>query len=271
VSTVLALCSSITWGVSDYVGGVTTRAAPAVTVVLWAHIIGLAVVLVGATAFGGTLDPASIGWAMGAGAAGALGLVALYHGLATQRMAAVAPTAAVVGAAIPVITGIALGERPTFPSVFGIVIALPALWLVSLTSEGRHSLEVGPGLLAGGGFGAFFVLLAQVPETGSLWPLVPARIASATLLTVIVVLTGKPLTVGRAAVPGVGVAGATDVLANMFYLAAVQRGLLSTVAVLSSLYPAVTVVLARLRGESLSSMQWTGVTLSIISLALIAT
>jgi len=130
VSNVLALGSSLVWGVSDYVGGIVTRRAPAQVVVLWSQAVGFFVVLAGSVLIGGALDVGSALWGAAAGVGGAVALVSFYQGLATGRMAVVAPVASLVGAALPVVAGLALGERPGSLTLAGIAVAIPAIWLV---------------------------------------------------------------------------------------------------------------------------------------------
>ncbi len=274
MSDALALLSSLTWGVSDYVGGRVTRRASAVAVVLWSQVVGLAFGALGAPLFGGGLQLSWALWGIGAGLGGGLGLVALYQGFAFGRMAVVAPLASVVSAALPVVAGVAAGERPSPSAILGITVAVPALWLVTRSPE--SSLDPTPvapsvrlGVMAGVGFGLFFVLLGQVPVEAGLWPLVPARASSVLLMTGLVLMGRGSGTVSRLVIPGVVFAGAGDMLANMLFLSAAQRGLLSTASVLASLYPAVTVALARIFGEAVRGTQWAGVALSLMAVGLI--
>ena len=243
---------------------------PARVVVLWSQALGLVVAAVGAVLFGGDLGVSAALWGGAAGIGGAVALVSFYQGLASGRMAVVAPVAALVGAGLPLVVGLALGERPSGFALTGMAIALPAIWLVS-QAEGDFDLNgLGLALTAGIGFGLFFVFLGQTPDDAGLWPLVPARIASVLTMTVATVATKTPVRVARAAIPGITVAGSGDMMANMLFLAAVQSGLLSVVSVLASLYPAVTVILARVFGERVTPTQGFGVALAVLAAGLIA-
>jgi drug/metabolite transporter (DMT)-like permease len=271
VSNLLALGSSLVWGVSDYVGGSITRAAPAQIVVLWSQAVGFFVAVAGALIIGGRLDPVSALWGAAAGVGGAVALVSFYHGLATGRMAVVAPIASLVGAGLPIGVGLALGERPPSTTLAGIAVAIPAIWLVSggYAGEGGRA-GVGLAVAAGVGFGVFFIFLGQTPEEVGLWPLIPARVASVATMTAVAVVTGVGFRIERSLYGGILVAGAGDMTANFLFLVAAQTGLLSVVSVLASLYPAVTVLLARLFGERVSRSQWIGVALAVVSVGLIA-
>lgn len=270
MSNLLAVSSSLIWGVSDYVGGVTTRWAPAPVVVFWSQALGLFAAIAGALLVGGELQSSSVIWGSAAGVGGAVALVAFYQGLASGRMAVVAPIAALVGAGLPVVVGLVLGERPRGLTLVGMAIALPAIWLVSRVETGFDWNGLGLALTAGVGFGLFFVFLGQAPDDAGLWPLVPARIASVLTMAVAIMATKTPLKVARKTYPGIAVAGVGDMLANMLFLLAVQTGLLSVVSVLASLYPAVTVILAWSFGERVTAAQWSGVGLAIAAAAFIA-
>ena len=270
MSNLLALGSSLVWGVSDYVGGIVTRRAPAQIVVLWSQAIGFFVALFGSAFVGGVLDLNSALWGAAAGVGGAVALVSFYQGLATGRMAVVAPIASLVGATLPVVVGLALGERPGSLTLAGIAVAIPAIWLVSGGEAGSERTGVGLAVAAGVGFGAFFIFLGQTPDEAGLWPLVPARIASVATMTAAALYARSGFRVDRRLTSGIVVAGSGDMLANMLFLAAVQIGLLSVVSVLASLYPAVTVILARLFGERVSVSQWLGVVLAVVAVGLIA-
>jgi drug/metabolite transporter (DMT)-like permease len=272
VAVLLASLSSLTWGISDFVGGMTTRRVAVFVVVFWSQLVGLAVASAAAPLFGGTLSPQSALWGALGGLGGSVGILALYRGLARGRAAVVAPVAAVTGAAVPLVVGVATGDRPVLTAWMGIVLALPAIWLVSRSHRHESAVGFGDGVVAGLGFGAFFVLLAFTADDAGLWPLVPARAASLAMVGIALILRREnarphpsPVLVG-----GIVVAGAGDMLANMLYLSATQRGLLSVVAVVASLYPAVTVTLARAFGERVVATQWLGVGLSLAAVGLIA-
>ena len=270
MSNLLALSSSLVWGVSDYVGGAITKRAPAQVVVLWSQAIGFFVAIAGALVIGGHLGVSSALWGAAAGVGGGVALVSFYQGLATGRMAVVAPVASLVGAGLPIVVGLALGERPSPTTLAGIAVAIPAIWLVAGGEPGEGRAGIGLAIAAGVGFGVFFVFLGQTPEEAGLWPLVPARITSVTTMTAVTMATGVGFRIERRLYGGILVAGAGDMTANMLFLVAAQTGLLSVVSVLASLYPAITVLLARIFGESVTRGQWFGVAMAMVAVGLIA-
>lgn len=268
----LASASAVAWGLSDFLGGFVTRRLPALVTVMWSQVAGLALAVVVAPLLGGPgLTRPVVIWGALAGLGGNLGLVALYQGLATGSMAVVAPISAVVGSALPIAVGLVVGERPGLAAWVGIALALPAIWLVSRTRGGVWGDGLGLGVLAGVGFGLFFVFLSFAPDDAGLWPLVPSRVVSIAAMAAIVGVRRVPSRVPARVAPGVALVGIGDMAANMAFLAAVQQGLLSLVAVVASLYPAFTVLLARLvLAEPIGRRRWAGIGLALCSLALIS-
>jgi uncharacterized membrane protein len=266
---VFASLAALTYGASDFYGGVATRRADATRVVLWSQIVGLGLACVTAPLFGGGLGAIDVGWSAAAGLAGALGLVSLYRGLSNGRSAVVAPMSGVLSGVVPAVVGFGLGERPSATTLVGFVLAAVAVWMVS---GGRFEPASGFGLgvLAGAGFGLFFVFLSQVPEAAGLWPLLPARAASVGVLLLIRRRAASP-PLDRSTKGLIGAVGAGDMAANVFILLALQRGPLGEGAVVSSLYPAVTVVLSALiLGESVRRFQWAGLAMAVVAMGLIA-
>lgn len=266
-----ASLAALAYGVSDFYGGVVTRRSDAIRVVVWSQVVGLALLLIVVWRFGGGVGPSDIGWAILAGLAGAVGLVSLYRGLSTGRAVVVAPLSGVLSGVVPAIVGFGLGERPSPVTVVGFIVAAAAVWLVS---GGRTVRAPGfaLGALAGVGFGLFFVLLSPIPDTAGLWPLVPARASSIGVLVLLQARRGLFGSPGRVSTWGlIALVGVGDTLANVFILLALQQGPLGEGAVVSSLYPAVTVLLsAILLREPVRRMQWTGLAMAIGAMALIA-
>ena len=242
----LAVLSSVAFGGADFLGGLTSRRAPAVTVVFTAHLAGLAVMAV-ATPLWGAEGPlgAAVLWGAGAGASGAIGLVALYHALATTRFSIAAPAAALFGAILPVGYGLMIGDRPTLLAWLGVAVAIPSLLLITATRRGEGSAvrtdarrAVFWGALAGLGFALFGIFISRSSVDAGLWPLVGARAASIPVVAALALGLRRPL---LATPPALGLAlvvGAADMGANILYLAALHRGLISLVVVVGSLYPA---------------------------------
>jgi drug/metabolite transporter (DMT)-like permease len=278
VAVLLALGSSASYGTADFLGGLASRRAAATAVVLVSQSVGLAT-LAAVLALTDRQLPAAVdlGWGGLAGLCGMVGLVLFYRGLAAGTMSVVAPVTAVVSAIVPVVAGLALGERPGWLAMTGIALAVPAIvllgWGGSPPGTGRHvdRRALVLAAAAGVGFGLFFVTLSRASSDAGLWPVLAARVASVTALAVLITLQrawgGVPAAVSSLSAG----AGVLDTTANGLYLLAVQRGLLSEVAVLSSLYPASTIVLAStVLHERLARLQWWGLALAGVAVVAIA-
>lgn len=247
------------------------RRMPTTMVVLWSQSVGMLLAVVAALIFpANQVDLADFAWGAVAGAVGTVGLYFLYEALARGRMAVVSPAAALVGALIPLGIGLALGERPLPVEWIGILLALPAIWLIATVGEVEGFSGLFYGFIAGAGFGSFYVAIAQTGEGSGFWPLVGARITQVTLLAVIARRQKLGLPPSGTRLP-VAVVGAADMLANVFVLLAFRSGLLTLVAVLTSLYPAVTVLLAVwILSEPIGPRQKLGLVLALVAVTLIA-
>ncbi|MGE5222495.1 MAG: EamA family transporter [Omnitrophica WOR_2 bacterium] len=270
---VFALTSAIVWGSGDFTGGYATRRQSQYSVLALAAFSGL-VFLVIAVMVRHESFPSSrgIAWAMLGGAAGALGIAAFYRALSMGYTATVAPTAAVIGAGFPVVFSIFSEGFPAPARVAGFGLALAGIWLVSRApgSTGGISRQgFVLACLAGIGFGGFLTCLGQVEPGKVFTPLVIAR--SLTLVTglLLVRLNRLPLP-SPASNPLALAAGMLDAGGNLFYVLARQFTRLDTAAVLSSLYPASTVILASLvLREKTSRSQWAGLMICLAAIALI--
>ena len=267
------LISALAWGGGDFCGGQAARR----TSVVWVLVIGelAGILLLSALALV-VREPlptlANMGYATVAGAFGTLGLAMLYRGLAVGRAAIVAPTSAVVAATIPVLVAALSVGLPGPLRVFGFALALVSIWLVSQAGDAA-AIQSGFGLAlaAGIGFGGFFVLIAQAGADRTFWPLAVARAVALPFTLGILARRGQlwhgP---GRNALWIALLSGALDVAGNLFFLLAKQYGRLDTAAVLSSLYPASTVILARLLlGEQMRRSQLFGLALALLAIVLI--
>ncbi len=273
MSAVFALLASLIYGAADFYGGVAGRRMAASAVVFWTQLVGLVLgmglsVLFPATSF----QVSDLIWGAIGGIVGTGGIYALYQGLAKARMSVVSPLAALLSALIPLAFGLAMGERPIPLEWLGVILALPAVWLVAsgVSESDESNGGVGYGILAGLGFGFFFVAIAQTGDGAGLWPLVGARGASVTLMAIW-------LLVRRIALPPpgtrllLGLVGIGDIAANVFLLLAFRSGLLTLVAVLASLYPAITVLLAVLiLKEPIAGRQRVGLGLALAAVVLLA-
>ncbi|GGQ03400.1 DMT family transporter [Streptosporangium pseudovulgare] len=273
---VLATACAVVYGTADFFGGLATRRSKVVmAVVVLSQSAGLVTVGVLLPFLPGRPSAEALGWGMAAGLSGTVGLVLFYRALATGTMSVVAPITAVTSAALPVIFGVATGDRPEPVALGGVALALVAVVLVSRESpaaeSGPRRTPVLAALVAGAGFGGFFVLLAQTPDDGGLWPLAGARTVSITMIVLLAAVTGRTLRPGRGASRIVITAGVLDMTANVLFLLAQQRGMLSLVAVLVSLYPVSTLLLARqVLGERLNAVQGAGVGVALVAVTLIA-
>jgi drug/metabolite transporter (DMT)-like permease len=270
----LALGASVSYGVGDFLGGLTSRRAHVLAVLLVSQAAGAAAVAVWVAVagepflgFGAALA------AVGAGLCGLLGLAGLYRGLAIGAMGVVAPISA-VSAAIPFTVGIARGERPSLLQVVGAFVALAGLALVSRgTGElgGRFAAGVGLALVAALGFGLFFVFLDIAADESAPWAVLVARLAATTVALVVTFAVGVSLALPRWLLLAVLAVGACDVGANVLFALATTRGLVSVVSVLTSLYPAVTVALASLLlRERLGRVQLSGAAAVLAGAAMLA-
>ncbi|HVW80422.1 MAG TPA: DMT family transporter [Mycobacteriales bacterium] len=273
----LALLSSALWGTSDFFGGTLTRRRPALTVASVSELIGLTGILIAALATGAiSSGPGYVGWGVLGGAAGTAGVLAFYQALATGTMGIVAPIAA-TGVVVPVVVGFAAGDRPSPWQVAGIVVAIIGVILASgpeLQRDGTRGTAKRPLALAGVaaiGFGVVFVAISHGAQHSTLMTLLVMRVVGVSLMAVLARATSTSLRVTRAELPLLALVGCFDVGANATFAYATRHGLLAVVSVLSSLYPAMTVILARVvHAERLGQLQLAGVVGALAGVVLIA-
>lgn len=274
----LALLSALSYGTSDFTAGLAGRRLSPSVVTGVAQTFGLGAALVAIALFSGDGPRApALAWGALSGVGSAIGTLSLYRGLAMARMTVVATLSGVLTAVIPVIVGVALGNGLSTEAAAGIVIAVPAILLVSWhpgkTSTGSGAGVVVYGVLAGAGFGLLFVALDRAGTGSGAWPLVPGQFVSVVLLTPLAVrgLHQPTRSPGTAAALTV-ITGILSGLANLLFLAATGRGELAIVAVLSALYPAFTVLLARaFLGEQWSRSQAIGLLAAAAAVVLVST
>ena len=270
---VLALASAFVWGSGDFCGGrAATRHDPFQVLGLSA-VSGITMLLVIAVAASEAFQlDRSMWWACAAGVGGACGVVALYSGLAIGSAATVAPAAAVMAAALPVLFGVATEGMPRAIQLAGFALALVGIVLVARAATDAPASRAGIrlGLLAGVGFGAFLILIAQVRESAVFVPLAVAR--AVMLATAVGAMRARGTSPpGLMSNPMALLAGVLDAGGNVLYLMAQQHVRLDIAAVLSSLYPVATVLLARvLLAEPVTRMQWLGACVCLAAVVLIA-
>jgi drug/metabolite transporter (DMT)-like permease len=270
---VFGLASALSWGAGDFSGGLATKRAPVLGVLAIAHVTGLLLLIALALAWREPLpSPTYLAWGLAAGLAGAIGLASLYRALAVGQMGLVAPVSAVLTALLPALFGALTEGMPGPLKLVGFGLALLGIWLIAGTGASAGAREgLGLALLSGCGFGLFFILAHQAAASAVFWPLVAARVGSLALVL--------PLALGRRQLPRpdprlltvVLLCGALDVAGNAFFVLAGQAGRLDVAAILSSLYPASTVLLAALLlGERVARVQFVGIVAALAAIALIA-
>lgn len=272
IGIVLALTSALIWGSGDFAGGLATRRGGQFEVLALAALSGIAI-LVGCLWLTGEALPSltDMAWAASAGLTGAVGLASLYRGLATGSAATVAPAAAVVTAALPAVFSSLTSGLPKPLQLAGFVIAFVGIWLVARSASSERAPVSGLrfAFVAGIGFGSFLILIAQVPATLVFGPLAVARVVMFLTAISILVARGSRLP-SLTSNPVALLAGVLDAGGNVFYMLARQHTRLDIAAVLSSLYPVATVVLARvISGDSVSRSQWVGAAVCLLAVVLI--
>ena len=269
IAVVLGLTSSLCWGIADFMGGVASRRISVLTVLVISQIVGLLLLLVVvAIRAEGPPEVHHLAVAALSSVAGVGALAAFYRGLAVGSMSVVAPISA-TAAVIPVVAGVATGERPGVLQVTGIVLAVTGVVLASREKpeEGEGSGMVrgaGLALIAALGFGFFFVLIDSASEGDVFWALLVNRMTGVTMLVALALVVRPPIAEARPDARLIVGVGVFDVAANTSFAIASTEGLVSVVGVCSSLYPVVTVLLARLLlDERTRSLQLVGVALAL--------
>ena len=273
LSTIYGLASAASWGTGDFAGGVASKTNSTFAVVVLSQIVGGVLMFILALAFGESFpSTVDVLWGAASGLAGVVGLLALYHGLSQGRMGIFAPLTAVVGATFPVPLAFLQDGLPPVTTLIGLGLSLVAVWLLS-AENGIGNVKIkdlGLPFISGMGFGLFFILIAQVDEGSVFWPLTFARIASVSVVALIIIGRGRKI--GKITqLPVILISGICDAGGNAFFTLASQAGRLDVAALLSSLYPAATVLLAWIiLKERLQFWQWVGVAFAFAALILIA-
>ena len=270
---VFGLASALSWGAGDFSGGLATKRAPVFGVLAIGHVVGLLLLIVLALVWGEPLPSAAdLGWGLTAGLASVVGLASLYRALAVGQMGMVAPLSAVLTAAVPALFGVLTEGMPGPLKLVGFGLALVGIWLVAGTGASVGAREgLGLALLAGCGFGVFFILVHRAGANAIFWPLVAARTCSLGLVLPIALGRRQFLRPDPRLLVLIVLSGVLDVGGNAFFVLAGQAGTLAVAAILSSLYPASTVLLAALLlGERVMRTQVVGIVAALAAIALIA-
>ena len=286
----LGLAAAVLYGTGDFLGGLATRKVPVLTVLLLAQSAGVIVALPAAAIWPGPASLAGLAWGTAAGLIGGAGVIIFYRGLAAGPMSVVAPVSGLVSTILPVAVALAEGERPGTGVYAGALLCLAAVALIScagddtparrLQAAPRRRLPgavraLGYGIASGTSFGLFFLLIRNAGQSGELWPVAAARIGELAVVLVTAAVLRRSLrprgAQGRLLLAAAA-AGAIDVTANICYVAATRTGKFGLAVVLAALYPAATVLLARMvLGERLRWVQRAGLGLAAIGIILVTT
>ena len=274
---VLGLLAAAFYGAADFLGALASKRTPVLAVVVLSQSAGFVLLCAALPFVPARISLAAVLFGLAAGLCGGVGIALLYRGLALGKMGVVSPITAVLAATVPVFVGVfARGEHLSMRQSAGIGIALAAVILISLSFDDRGKIElsaagVREALLSGLVLGGFYVFLAFAGKDAGLYPLVAARLGSSGLLLAFALGTGRSVRPAPSAIVPILCAGVIDMAANALYLYASYAGYLSIAAVLTSLYPASTVLLARIvLGERLAAVQKAGVAFALAGVVLIA-
>jgi drug/metabolite transporter (DMT)-like permease len=274
---VLSVGAVFLWGLSDFAGGYGSRRSNAFVLTAFSHLCAFALMFcVAVTQHGVFPSRASILWALAAGAIGGFSLAIFYRALAAGQMGLTAPIAALLGAAIPTLADVAMEGAPSRWMITGFVLAVMAIWLITRpeprgeNDETGHPRGVATAALAGVGFAGFYLCIHQA--TGSpVWLAAISRIGSFTTTTIAVLVLRAPLAMEGTGVGLGAIAGCFDIIASVLFISASQRGRLDEAVVITSLYPAVTVLMARLvLKEHFSRWKFIGLLAALAAVPMIA-
>ena len=270
------LGAALSWGAGDFTGGLAARKVGTYRSVFYGEIIGVLVLMIPVILVAEPL-PSLKTWllCMFAGLLGSIGLLLLYHSMTLGLMSIAAPVSALLAASIPVIVGIFTEGWPQFLTIIGFGFALFAVWMVS-QSENRavnifaHLSDLKLPLLAGIGFGSYFVFMHMATQDGGVvWPMVASRLGGMSLIFTYMLVTRTSWKIDPTAWPMIFMNGILDISGNFFFILAGQTGRLDVTAVLSGLFPGATVLLAWIfLRERLTSNQWVGVASALAAIVL---
>lgn len=277
LSVLYGMLSALIWGAGDFAGGLASRKLDVYRAVFYADLIGLLALIVIVILRPEEVPPFSALFLAGlAGMLGSVGLLTLYYSMAKGQMSIAAPVSALFAAALPVIVSAMTQGLPTRAQFIGFVLALTAVWLISQgdSDHGFHLERLSDlrvPLFAGLGFGSYFILMHYATEgiTSNFWPMIASRTAGTAMLLVFVLRQRTGFSVPRPAWGVVLANGMFDVAGNFFYILALRTGRLDIAAILSSLYPGATVILAGVfLKERISRKQWVGILIALTAIAL---
>lgn len=247
VPTSVSLAAVFAWGTSDFIGGYAARRANAFLLTSLAHASGLLLMVVLASAFHSQFPSGrSAIWAIAGGMSGGGALAIFYRALAAGRMGLTAPVAALLGAAIPTMFGLATQGMPGTIHIAGFLLAAIAIWLISRSEDGSSPKGIGMAAISGIGFAGFYLCISQATDGSALWLAVFSRIGALLVTGTIVLAQRNFRQITSEGIRWAVLAGCLDVSGTALFVRATQTGRLDSAVVLTSLYPAITVLLARL-------------------------
>jgi drug/metabolite transporter (DMT)-like permease len=275
IAIAFGLTSAFAWGAADFTGGLASRETGAYRTIFYAEILGLTLVVAAAVIFWQPIPDLSI-WllAMLAGALGTSGLLLLYHSMTKGLMSIATPVSALLAALLPVVIGSIVEKPAGLLVMIGFVFALASVWLISQSDGGvkdilAHITDLRLPLLAGVGFGLYFVLMHSATRASTLWPMVASRTGGVLILIIYMTLSRQQWVPKRSAYTMILLNGLLDIGGNLFFVLAGQVGRLDIASVLSSLYPGSTLILASVfLHERLSRTQWIGIACAFVSIIL---
>jgi drug/metabolite transporter (DMT)-like permease len=276
LSILFGLGAALGWGAADFTGGLASRRTGAYRAVLYGETVGLFFIIAALSMIREPLpNLRPLVMATFAGAVGTTGLLLLFHAMESGKMSIATPVSALMAATLPVLAGTLLQGFPGLLTFLGFAFSLSAIWLIS-REEGNHSRilahinELRLPLLAGIGFGTYFILVHEAAQQSTYWTMFASRVGGVLVMVVFMLTRRKAWHVVRDALPLILLNGFLDIVGNAFYILASQIGRLDVAAVLSSLYPATTVLFAAiLLKERVSRLQSIGILLALGAIVLL--
>jgi drug/metabolite transporter (DMT)-like permease len=275
MSILFALLAAACYGVSDFIGGLASRRAHTLAVLLISYPAGAALMAAVLPFYGGPVSTGTAAWSLAGGVAGLTGVSLMYSALAQAPMNIISPVTAVMSGIVPVIAGLLIGERPHLAAWSGIALGLLAVVLVSREPTDHPHDPTGwrplvMAVVAGVGFGMYFVCLARSDPDSGMWPVVLSRAASAVLIVPLARARRQMIRLNNPVLRLAIAAGLLDAGANVGFLLASRHGLLSLSSVITALYPAGTVLLAvLLLKERTGTVQRVGLALAVVAVVLL--
>ena len=276
LSILFGLGAALGWGAGDFTVGLASRKTGAYRAVFYGEVVGIIFLLIIVKISGESLPNQRV-WllAMLAGALGTVGLILLYHSMTLGLMSIATPVSALLAASLPVLVGIFKEGVPQILTVIGFGFALFAVWMISQGEGGvkdilSHLSDLKLPLIAGIGFGLYFVLMHEATSSGgAFWPMIFSRTGGITLITIYLLITRTEWKIELSSLPIIAVNGVLDLGGNFFFILASQAGRLDVASVLSSLFPGATVVLAWVfLKERLNRNQWIGIAAALTAIVL---